>query len=72
MVRGMRRQGEIRAQSCLYPEGQGVSGKNRFEWFAGCGGKGKYTVNLVHTPKGARFQAMFDFVCSFFAKKARA
>jgi hypothetical protein len=56
----------------LHPEGQGVSGKDRFELFAGCGGKGKYAIKSIQRPKGSAFQEKFGLVCSFFAKKARA
>jgi hypothetical protein len=56
----MRRLGEIRGQSCLHPEGQGVSGKGRLRMFAGCEGKGKYAVNPVYTPKGRAFQERID------------
>jgi hypothetical protein len=37
-VRGMRRQGEIRGQSCSKSEGREVSSDVRFRLFAGCGG----------------------------------
>jgi hypothetical protein len=71
-VRGMRRQGEIRGQSCSNSEGQAVSGKDRLKIFAGCGGKGKYAGKHVQRPKSRAFQEKIGFVCSFFAKKARA
>jgi hypothetical protein len=40
--------------------------------FVGCGGKGRYAVKPVQSPKGKAFQEKIDMVCSFFAKKARA
>jgi len=55
-VRGMRRQGEKRGQVYLPSEGQGVSGKDRLKWFAGCGGKRRYQVNPIQRPKGRAFQ----------------
>ena len=67
----MRRQGEIRGEVCSRPEGQGVSGKNRFRMFVGCGGKRRYAVKSVHTPKGRACQEKIGWVCSFFDKESK-
>ena len=63
-VRRMRRQGEIRGEVCSHPEGQEVSGKNRVRMFAGCGGKGKYAIRNLRTPKGGMCQESIASNCS--------
>jgi hypothetical protein len=70
-VRGMRRQGEIRGQVYSKAEGQAVSGKDRLRMFVGCGGKGRYAVKHVHTPKGRACQEKIGWVCSFFDKESK-
>jgi hypothetical protein len=59
-VHKVRRQKEFRGKSCLHPEGQEVSGEDLFQLFAGCGGKGRYAVKSVHTPKGRACQERID------------
>ena len=55
-VRRMRRQGEIRGQSCSKAEGREVSGEHRFGLFVECGGEGKCAVKSIYMPKGRACQ----------------
>jgi hypothetical protein len=55
-VHKVRRQKEFRGKRSSHAEGQEVSGEHRFQLFVGCGGKGKYAVKHVYTPKSRAFQ----------------
>ncbi len=61
----MRRQGEIRGQVYLHAEGQGVSGKDRFENVRGMRRQGEIRSQACSHPEGQGVSGKIAFICSF-------